>query len=508
MTLVEKIKLFFSKLFKRTPAQASIPESNDISSAVDVDLDIPQDETSLETMEDKIDEYKMQNIVLEKLNYLEQYIKIFSLNFPNEYSKYLLLLQDKRQEYQSVLDEYRRGFLGELTFSIDPEQESRRLMEITSIEEEIKNFVEHTVNYTIYKEKFSKLCFKLSKFYNALLDTNQDTGVVLSQLSNAKTCMQNLLSEVKTLSFFTTDSRKKEQILNHIIYGEYIFLKSYLRCGSVQDIAQYKTNLSEFAKLFVDGEYDKLISKFFLDDLEQYQLHIQANLSKSGAFNSLLNYCKNLEAKLSDYKTVLYNYTFFQELIMFENTVDNISDNSNIAFELQLPKELISTTCAITSLSVKNTAVSVLNMIGNTKAVILSKVISNFTYEISWREFYFLCKIFELCYDVCFSTTNTIFSFVADKFNKFDQKYPEYSSSSLVAKKEKLLNYYGSKQKKYISLLNCKDMNLQALTSELTCLKLDFLVKESIVYLNYSYFNGFKNLEQNFGKYKLMEELL
>ena len=153
-------------------------------------------------------------------------------------------------------------------------------------------------------------------------------------------------------------------------------------------------------------------------------------------------------------------------------------------------------------ISVNSVALAILRLINNEKANLLFDVIEKFCVEISWREFYFLCKIFELNNDLVEKSDDTIFISIKDKFLKLKDKYKEYTDSYIKEEKNKILNYCGSKSKKYILLINVNDNSIDKTTSVLRSLSLDFLVIGNEVYLNHSYFNGFKNLEQNFGAYK------
>ncbi len=210
---------------------------------------------------------------------------------------------------------------------------------------------------------------------------------------------------------------------------------------------------------------------------------------------------------MKNYNITFKDAGFFVELINFENTVDNISDASGIDFVFPLPNFLEEAKESTENINVNETAISVLNMMSSEKATILGKIISSFKKQISWREFYFLCKIFEVYDDVLKVSMNTIFSFVYTKFLRLDAKYPEYSYSFISREKEKLLHYRGSKKKKYVLLLSAASVELSNIANELWALSLDFHVSENNIYINHSYFNGFKNLEENFGDYKLLEDI-
>lgn len=498
MSIFAKVKNFFKQIFCKNIQT----ENTNVQ-----DLVLPDEQIDIDQ---EFEKFKMHNIILEKLERLEQYIKIFSLNFPQKYTHYLSLIKTQKKDYEQELEKYKGGLMGQIAFAIDPECESARLITVSNLEREIKDFVELDVNFAIYKEKFSKLCLKLNQFYNALLDTKKDTTAISAQLNKAISSMEKLIYESRGMRFFVSDTRKKETILNYIIYGEYIFLKSCLRCSSVKDFDDYRNNVSKFHNLFISTTYDNLIFKFFIADLEKYQTYITDNLKDNKMYNHILKSCQALQTRLNRYQDIFHDSTFFNELLNFENTIDTISETNGNEYVISMPENL--ETCVSNNSeknpSVNDTAVAVLSMLETNKAKILCKIIANFSYEISWREFFFLCKIFELYDDVKKNSSNTIFKSVYQKFVEFDSKYKQYSSTFIKEHKKKLLNYKGSKTKKYILLLSAESLVLPTILYELKQLNLDFIVSTNKVYLNHSYFNGFKNLEKNFGNYILSEEII
>ena len=130
----------------------------------------------------------------------------------------------------------------------------------------------------------------------------------------------------------------------------------------------------------------------------------------------------------------------------------------------------------------------------------LQRIISNFKVEISWREFYFLCKIFDVSSDIISVATNTVFNIVQSKFAKLAEKYQEYTDEYILNEKKKILGYSGNRTKKYIALFEISQTEVVEITELLNMLSLDFLMLNNKVYLNHAYFNGFKNLQVNFGQ--------
>lgn len=489
MKLFNSIKDFFMRLFSKS--DDTLKETIELEAFDDVALSV----------DNQIEKFKMNNVILEKIKFLEQYIKIFSLNYPNEYAKFCDLLKEQKNAYYEELESYKKGFEGHVIFSIDPEMESNRHLAISNLENSINNFVNDTVYYNNYKNKFSKLCYKFTAFYEALIGSTRAIDQLSNQLSNAINALYSLVDEVKVQLFFIKDSRKKEEILNYIIYCDYIIFKSSFRCNLVLDYDDFISNKSRFHCLFIDIEYDKLIFKSFIDCLEQYQVFITQNLSLVNTYNLLINNCQELQNKLKDYSSIFHNREFFVDLIKFENTVNNFSKSCDLTFSYKTNFINYSDN---NDVKTNKIALCILDSIESEKTWLVSKIISNFKYEISWREFYFLCKIFEVYDQVLDFSSTTIFEVVKNNFLRISETYSDYSDSVIQSKKQKLLNYNGSKQKKYILLLEVSKDEIEKVCHILDDIYLDYTLKGNNVFLNHSYFNGFKNLEKNFGSYQIL----
>jgi len=135
---------------------------------------------------------------------------------------------------------------------------------------------------------------------------------------------------------------------------------------------------------------------------------------------------------------------------------------------------------------------------------VLIKVIASFQYEISWREFYFLCKIFEVYDEAIRFASTTIFDTVKSNFLRLEEKYSQYTNEYIRGHKQKLLAHSSGKNNKYILFMTLGSLEKEDITSLFDNLKLDYKFVDNDVYLNHSYFNGFKNLEQNFGNFVIM----
>lgn len=444
---------------------------------------------------------EMENIVMNKLNYLEQYIKIFSLPFPKEYKEYLNTIQTLKSEYERELEEYKRGLRGNITFSIDPEQETDKYIEVIKLEEDIKRFVEFEVEYKLWKDKFSKLCYKLNAFYNAIIGTDIDNSRIIEQLKNAYKSFEMLIKETIVQEFFTKDSRKKDDIVTYIIYSDYIIFKSALRVGIITGIHEYHQEISNVHSYFDTALYNELMFKFFIEGSEQLQDLVVDRLKSDKMYEYLVEESQRLQDIMDDYNECINSYEFFEKVIKFENTIYGLIKLHKINFTFDFSKMIEFYENDKDVISVNDIAKSILSLIDNKKAALLERIINKFNIEISWREFYFLSKIFELTADIIKISGDTVFSMVGDKFLKINEKYVEYSDEYIKSEKEKILNYSGSKSKKYIVLLDTFNEDVESIINLFNMLSLDFIIHEQKVYLNHSYFNGFKNLEENFGDY-------
>lgn len=490
MNFFRWLKNCFLRLFKLEPNQPAEPE--------DLTQDYDSLELEAEEFEENVEKFKIKNVVFEKLNYLEQYIKSFSLSFPAEYNMYLDLIVKQRIEYQEELNNYNSAFSGNIAFAVNPEQESRRIAQIAELEKQITHFVDFVVLYSMYKDKFSTLCSKLNRFYNTLVNCHVAREKVIKQFDNATIATEKLTSEVQKLYFFEQDSRKKEEILNYLVYCDYLLFKILVRYSLCSSLYEYKHNTSKFYSLFVDTEYDKLIFKFFIQDLEQIQAFITTNLQDYESCNYLLDSCENLQVKIQSYADVT-DTTYFEEIVKLENTLEEVAKTVSMDFIICMP-QLFGTVVNI-STSANDVALSVLKLIGSGKAKLLLEIIKSFKIDISWEELYFLCKVFDVYEQVIEVSKSTVFTSVEINFLGLEKKYPQYSSTYIVEQKRQLLKYHGARKKKYILLFSEGTIDNNFAVQELERLSLDFVVIEGAIYLNHSYFNGFKNLEHIFGNY-------
>lgn len=453
-----------------------------------------------ENIANEVQVFDTENAIFNKLEYMKQYIKIFSLTFPDKYEDYLTKIEELKLAYQEELQRFQNGLSGNIAFSVDPEYESKRYVEVIALEDEIKRFIDIEVEFKDCKDKFSKLCYKLNLYYNALIDTNLEREKSVNQLYNAYGALEKLVADLRQREFFKKDTRKKDELLNYVVYCDYVSFKSSVRLGLVADFNEYKQRFSEIYSFFAEEYYEKLIFKFLIESLEEIQKLVVSNLASNSMYEHVLKETQALELLLDGFKEVVTNCEFFQRVVKLENTVCAMAKQLSVDCTIDVSKQIVYNQAQNHIISINNVASSILALVNNPKSDFLKQVIANFKQEISWREFYFLCKIFDLNNDIIKTADSTVFGMIKDKFLSLSEKYSEYSDEYILIQKKKMLSYCGSKSKKYILLLDLKERDVSQTALLLESLTLDFVIFEQAVYLNHSYFNGFKNLEANFGQ--------
>lgn len=453
-------------------------------------------EQEIQKMDEDIAKFQVENVVLEKLNYLEEYIKSFATSFPNEYNKFLQLVTSHRQDYEQQLESFRKGLAGNITFAIDPERDTYYLA-LLSLEGKINNFVDFVVCFELHKKKFVTLCSRLNEFYNTIVNCHIDKQKVFKQFLNASDKAKELIAQVQPLTFFTKDSRKREEILNYVIYCDYMLFKTALRYSFCKDLAEYKNSTSKLSSFFVLADYDKLMFKFLVQDLEQIEGFVKTKLQNYECSDFLLQSCEKLKIETREFLQSNLTSAYFDSLLKLENTLEEAAKTVGQDFVVLMPSTFGTTKSGHTT-NVNEMAIAVLKLIHKNNAYILRTLISGFTVNITWEEFYFLCKIFDLYDSVVKVARSTVFSNISDNFVGLDSKYPEYSAEYILKYKMRLLNYKGTQQKKYILLFRAGQVDNAVVSAEFMNLYLDFVVIDDAIYLHHSYFNGFSNLETMF----------
>lgn len=465
----------------------------------DVLDDTDKIEQELQELNDEIAKFQVENVVLEKLNYLEEYIKSFAASFPNEYNKFLKLISTQRKDYEQQLESYRKGLNGNITVAIDPERDTY-YMSVLSLEGKINHFVDFVVHFEMHKKKFVTLCTRLNEFYNAIVNYHIDVQKVHKQFSNASEKAKELIAQVHKLTFFTKDSRLREEILNYVIYCDYMLFKTALRYNFCRDLADYKSDTSMLCSYFVESDYDKLLFKFLTQDLEQIESFITDKLQSYECYDFLLQSCEQLKASTREFLQSNLNSAYFDSLLKLENTLEEAAKTVGKDFVVLMPN-IFDTAKTVHATNVNEMAISVLKLIHKNSAYILQTLVSSFSAQITWEEFYFLCKIFNLYDSVVKVAKSTVFSCISDNFASLDSKYPEYSAQYILKYKMQLLNYKGTQKKKYILLFKAGQVDNAVVTAEFMNLFLDFVVIDDAIYIHHSYFNGFSNLETMFANH-------
>jgi len=234
--------------------------------------------------------------------------------------------------------------------------------------------------------------------------------------------------------------------------------------------------------------------------LEQIEQFITSKLQSYECHDFLILSCNKLKTDTRDFLHSNLSPEYFDKLIKLENTLEEAAKIVGQDFVVQMPSTFNQTT-TVETINVNEMAIGILKLVNKPSAKILLSIVEAFTINITWEEFYFLCKIFELYDEISKVAKNTVFSSVYDNFVTLDNKYPDYSHEYITKYKMRLLNYKGSQKKKYVLLFKVREVDTVVVTTELMSLLLDFVVIDGAIYIHHSYFNGFANLEIMFGNY-------
>ena len=371
------------------------------------------------------------------------------------------------------------------------------------MEGKINHFVDFVVCFDVHKKKFVTLCTRLNEFYNTIVNCHIDEQKVYKQFLNASEKAKELIAEVQDLTFFIKDSRSREEILNYVVYCDYMLFKTALRYGFCKDLTDYKEGTSKLSSFFVETDYDKLMFKFLVQDLEQVENFVISKLKSYECYDFLLQSCEKLKMSTREFLHSNLNSAYFNSLLKLENTLEEAGKTVSQDFIVLMPN-IFGTVQTDDTTSVNEIAIAVLKLVHKHKASILQTIISGFSINITWEEFYFLCKIFDLYDSVVEVSKSTVFSCVSDSFVSLDNKYPEYSKEYIMKYKMQLLHYKGSQKKKYVLLFKPGQVNNALVTAEFMNLYLDFVVIDDAIYLHHSYFNGFSNLEKMFANHIIL----
>lgn len=443
------------------------------------------------------DVIKTKKDILKRLEYLEEYIKSFYTLFPDEYDRFSKIIRTQKEEYNKELTEYTYALENnELTFSIDPEYEVKKLMAVTNLEHEINGFVEKEVVYKHYETILKEFVQKINLLYKVVReDKNVTQEKIISQADNAIKKIEIIVLEVKEKSFFESDNRKKNNILEYIVYSNYIVFKLYLRGKKATNFYDFRDKVT-IDDIFID--FDKNVTKFILQELVSIEDFLSSSALKSDSFlNLTLKDAGNLKNMfLKNGVELVRDDDFFKNMLRLENTVLEVARINGIAFELFLPEnlkkeELNSIEDLIFPL--KDYTISLLQrmILARDYSALFFKEILSSCKKITYVELYLVAKIFNLDRKLV-ELSKDEYSNISEHFAEIEKVFQNYSDEIIENKKKKV--FKSKRVFSYIYLLDVTNYDLELIKETLCNLKIDYKIHEDKLYINSIYFEGLKNI--------------
>lgn len=426
--------------------------------------------------------------IIAKLYSLEQKISVLNPSFKDAYDIFSKEIEELRNSYIDELEESGK----DLTFTIDPDINIKKLSEVSMLEERINKVIQVDLRFGKLKSSFEHLILKLNELYNVSIYVTGEENKVLMQLENGQTAQKRLIDELKSYEFILNNKEKMNVILSLILYSDFLIFKIKLKNskGEIQDIKESLVSTKDFLGL----DNYSTFKDYLLDELSDLRILLE-KIQNVAVKRKLEKEIGNFETKIiyNDTKELFEDESIFEELFKIEKqTIDVLlsegleKDEAKIKvldkFEIKTKQEELYVsprTNAIISLS------GIFNGTLQTKAMIALKILNNLTDNISYKEIYFILLLLNLL-DVVKTEDDEFTSNIL----KYKRKYP-YSNSQ-IKEKNRLLKNNGNSS--YIFTFKVNDNEIKEVIKVLDNLELDYLLDNGNILFNEFYFKEMKNV--------------
>lgn len=447
--------------------------------------------------------------MLSKLYSMEQMVKNFENDFPEQYAKFYDRIKQLKEEYQRSLNEYIDCYNnGDITFEIDPEEDSRKIAEVCTLENEVKNFMEREFKYNIMSKRILKLCFKLNILYNTslLYFRDSDRQNVVLQASRARENLLGIVEDLKQTEFVKSDKIKKEYLLDCISYADYLILKCNLR--NSQSGTDEQLNNLVIVRHISGIDHLNVVREFVLEEIVNLQKLLEL-LKEENYYFSILDRVKKIQNEVYIDMYALKNNAVWENIFNIEDNILNsirLIGKDSIAkiallerFDIEFDEKEI-------FFSVKSqTCLALADIFFKTKdpnvAVVL-KLMYELDDNVTYKEVYLILLLFGLV-DIVKSRKQSAGSFVSNIVKK-DEKY-SYSVHDVENKKSYVKNM-SSEKKTYVKILSADEYDLGILSKALEDSNFDYIVSGNSIYLNSFYFHEMENVKKSLDDKKAYNE--
>lgn len=441
--------------------------------------------------------------MLAKLNSLTQLIKTFSTIFPFEYKSFSDRIEKLKLEYRNTLEEYIRSVrANEITFEIDPDDDSKKRVAVVQLANEINAFIENDFKYQLIFQKLEKFCYKLNALYNTSIRYSkiEDKKSVLLQLERGEAVFEELLAEAKEFLLSANDKIKQLSLIDYLSYADYMVFQCKLRNDAVDP--ERMLSSSNILREFKEIDIREIFRGFILDELESLVLMIEKIKGKA-YYYTFLSQIERLKSSIDE----AFEKDYWSEFLRLEDEI------ISIMLFLQIPKENVEISiptrvaCQIEEKEIfqsvqDQVCLALASLAYKTQDLVVSillEIISQIP-DISYKEVYFLLILFnayELIYSNQAKMTGKAF---LKHIREQHQKYGSIYSRDVIEEKKSLVLNSSNSKKRYIKMIQVEEQGISEVERLLHKLKLDYVVTKNEVYLNSFYFSGMESILAAFNK--------
>lgn len=487
--MTEKIYNFFNSIFSYFTGEnkdnnnllASEPEESESS------LEDGDENNSSEATEEKLDVAK--RTLMTRLYSIEQEISVFEDSFPNEYNAFLEKINNLRDAYNSSLDEVRKL----LTFEIDPDSDTSKLMEVISLEKAVKRFIESEVKFDIISKRLQRLIKKLNILYNVSIFhfKEEEKAKICFQLSQASDSVTKIAKEFQECYYIVSDKQLKERIIDLISYVDYEIFKSSIRNSNktLDTLIDNLVTLNVFDKFDYKSAFTAFIKDEITDLAELFPMISDAEHRKifKKRSSELL-----MELTYSDDVNKILDTSFWNNFLDFESNLLELLKANGVSREKTRVKLIVRMNINVNddevlvqpSTTAYLSLISLFSTTHDNRILILMKLLKNVSKDVTYKEIYFLAVLFDAL-EVIQSKPNGL----ASHMENYIKKYP-YDRKTIIDRKKSVIT---ASNKKYVVIFVLDDHGKEIVTT-LESLNIDFIVNGNNVLINSFYFNGLDNV--------------
>lgn len=497
MKIFKEFKNFFKYVFSYFNKNIDMDNSKNISTD-----NVKILEEALEDIENSNFDEKIvisKKTIIAKLYSLEQTITVLEIDYPKEFDTFMQKIEEIRKCYMISIEESEKP----LTFEIDPDIDYEKIKEVIKLENEIKRFIQQKMKFDIISNRLQCLIKKLNILYNTSIYYENEKDKVLNQLRHALDSEKEIVKEFKECDSILEDIKLKERILSLISYTDYLIFKTDIKNSNIEPKYLSKNILID--NEFKGYNYVLDFKDFILDEISDLG-ELLPLLTDDACSFALKTRIGNLLKKITyteDFKDYIFDNIMWKEFLELEKSVIDILNVCGISKDKANVRILIRMNINVNEEKIfvsprTNTILCLSNItsgIGDTKSILITKLLSSLSDDITYKEIYFLLVLFDFLDEVV-NKNSELLKYIKKYINKYS-----YSNNTITKKKQEVFNI---DDKNYIFTFSINEIEKELIKRLLEKSNLDYVLDKNNVYLNSFYFKELNNvmmsLEKNMKK--------